>query len=68
MVCWRGQEVNAEDDKFFTILKDKHKHDTTDNGKSDYDANMYDWGNDRALREALEKIINFDGVEIPICG
>lgn len=29
---------------------------------------MYDWENDRALREVLEKIINIDGIEILICG
>ena len=29
---------------------------------------MYDWENDKALRDALEKIINFDGIEIEIVG
>ena len=29
---------------------------------------MYDWENDRSLREVLQKIINFDGIEILICG
>lgn len=29
---------------------------------------MYDWENDKALREVLQKIINFDGIEILICG
>ena len=62
------QEVNAEYDKLFKVLKDKHDNDTTDGEKSDYDANMYDWENDKALREVLEKIINFNGIEILICG
>lgn len=35
---------------------------------SSYNANMYDWENDKALREVLQKIINFDGIEITICG
>ena len=29
---------------------------------------MYDWENDRSLREVLQKIINFDGIEIEIVG
>ena len=29
---------------------------------------MYDWENDKALREVLEKIINFSGVDIEIIG
>lgn len=62
------QEVNAEYDKLFKVLKDKHDSTAKDNEKSDYEANMYDWENDKALREVLEKIINFDGIEILICG
>lgn len=62
------QEVNAEYDKLFKLLKDKHDNNTMDGVKSDYDANMYDWENDKALREVLEKIINFNGIEILICG
>ena len=29
---------------------------------------MYDWENDKALHEALEKNITFEGIEILICG
>ena len=29
---------------------------------------MYDWENDKALREVLQKIINFDGIEIELVG
>ena len=62
------QEINAEYDRLFKSLKDKHDSKATDSSKTDYNANMYDWENDKALRDALEKIINFDGIEILICG
>ena len=78
--------VNAEYDKLFKILKDRHEsnssYSTSNSGSTDdsdntndsstkqsaYDKNMYDWENDKAIREALEKIINFDGIEIEIAG
>lgn len=66
--------INAEYDKLFKVLKDKHESKSADdsgnaNAKtSDYNQNMYDWENDKALREVLQKIINFDGIEIEIAG
>ena len=68
------QEINAEYDRLFKLLKDKHenKSDKTADGtaskQTSYNANMYDWENDRSLREVLQKIINFDGIEIEIVG
>ena len=68
------QEINAEYDRLFKVLKDKHESksdkttDSTANKQTSYNANMYDWENDRSLREVLQKIINFDGIEITICG
>lgn len=65
------QEINAEYDRLFKALKDRHesKSDSTANtNKSEYSQNMYNWENDKALREILEKIINFDGIEIEIAG
>ena len=68
------QEINAEYDKLFKILKDRHEskstggHNDQNTKQSDYSQNMYDWENDKALRETLEKIINFDGIEIEIAG
>ena len=61
------QEVNAEYDKLFQMLKNKHENDTTKEQTS-YNQNMYDWENDRVLREVLAKIIHFSGIEILICG
>lgn len=66
--------INTEYDQLFKILKNKHESKSTDdsgnaNAKaSDYNQNMYDWENDKALREVLQKIINFDGIEIEIAG
>lgn len=49
------QEINAEYDRLFKILKDKHESKTAEGNRSDYNPNMYDWENDKALREILEK-------------
>ena len=68
------QEINAEYDRLFKVLKDKHESksdktaDSTAHKESSYNANMYDWENDKALREVLQKIINFDGIEIELVG
>lgn len=65
------QEINAEYDSLFKILKNKHdssQQDNTNNTESTYSKNMYDWENDKALREMLEKIINFNGIEIEVIG
>ncbi len=66
------QEINAEYDRLFKVLKDRHESKTANsnerNTKTDFNANMYDWENDKALREMLEKIINFNGIEIEIIG
>jgi len=63
------QEINAEYDKLFKILKDRHESKSADNTskQSGYNA-KYDWENDKALREVLQKIINFAGIEIEIVG
>lgn len=72
------QEINAEYDRLFKAMKDSHESKSADNnGKADTSMDntssfcndsMYDWENDKALREALEKIIVFEGIEILICG
>lgn len=65
------QEINAEYDRLFKALKDRHESksdSTTNTNKSEYSQNMYNWENDKALREVLEKIVNFDGIEIEIAG
>lgn len=68
------QEINSEYDRLFKVLKDKHESksdkttDSTAHTGSSYNANTYDWENDRSLREVLQKIINFDGIEIELVG
>lgn len=69
------QEINAEYDRLFKMLKDRHEsksadgsQDNASGAKSAYNANMYDWENDKALREILQKIISFNGIEIEIIG
>lgn len=62
---------NTEYDKLFKILQDKHNNSNvndTDNASTDYNNTIYDWENDVALREMLEHIINFDGIDIEIIG
>lgn len=64
--------INAEYDNLFKILKAIHKTKSADSNqndtKADYNANMYDWENDKALREVLQRIIKFDGIVIEIIG
>ena len=65
------QEINVEYDRLFKRLKDRHESNSTDNQntqQSEYSKNMYDWENDKALREVLKKIINFNGIDIEIAG
>lgn len=65
------QEVNTEYDKLFKILKYHHdnaQQDSTNNTESEYSKNMYDCENDKALRDVLNQIINFNGIDIEIIG
>ena len=65
------QEVNTEYNKLFKILKNHHdnaQHDSTNNSESEYSKNMYDWENDKALRDVLNQIIKFNGIDIEIVG
>ena len=66
------QEINAEYDKLFKMLKDRHESKATDGNqdsdKSDYNNMKYDFSEDAKLREVLQKIINFDGINIEIVG
>lgn len=63
--------INVEYEALFKRLKDVHdakQTDTADGKETAYNAHMYDWENDVALREVLQKVINFSGVEIEIIG
>ena len=65
------QEVNAEYDQLFKLLKNKHETghtDKTDANKSTYDNMKYDFTEDAKLREMLNKIISFHDITIEIVG
>lgn len=63
------QEINAEYDQLFKVLKDKHESKaTTDSEKESYDKMKYDFSEDIALREILQKIIGFSEITIELCG
>lgn len=62
------QEINAEYDKLFKALKDRHDNKATDNDKTSYENMKYDFTEDIKLREMLNKIIGFHGITIEICG
>ena len=62
------QEINAEYDQLFKVLKDKHESKTADGDKATYDNMKYDFTEDKALRDILQKIIGFSDITIELCG
>ena len=66
------QEINAEYDKLFKALKDRHESKATynkeSNAKTDFNNMKYDFSEDAKLREMLNKIIHFDAITIEIIG
>ncbi len=66
------QEINAEYDQLFKILKARHEgstHDTMeDSDRTDYNSMKYDFSEDQKLREVLQRIIILDGISIEIVG
>ena len=65
------QEINAEYDRLFKGLKDRHEKtaDSKDEGtRADFNKMKYDFTEDAKLREMLGKIIGFDGITIEIIG
>lgn len=66
------QEINAEYDRLFKMLKEQHESKSADgnqgSNKSAYNNMKYDFSEDAKLREVLQKVINFDGINIEIVG
>lgn len=64
------QEINSEYDRMFKILKDQHENNNADqaNTNTDYNNMKYDFAEDEKLREMLNKIIHFDGIDIELVG
>ena len=65
------QEINAEYDRLFKVLKDRHEKSADsneNNAKTAFNNMKYDFTEDAKLREMLGKIIGFDGITIEIIG
>ena len=66
------QEINAEYDRLFKVLKDRHESKSADskenNTKTDFNNMKYDFSEDAKLREVLQQIIAFEGINIEIVG
>lgn len=64
------QEINAEYDRLFKQLKNRHesKQASTDGAKADFNNYKYDFEADEKLREVLQKIISFANINIEIVG
>ena len=64
------QEINCEYDRMFKVLKDRHENNNADcgNAESNYNNMKYDFAEDEKLREMLNKIIHFEGIDIELVG
>ncbi len=65
------QEINAEYDRMFKILKNQHENNFYSKRAStntEYNNMKYDFAEDEKLREMLNKIIHFDGIDIELVG
>ena len=60
------QEINAEYDNLFKMLKGKHDSKATDSDKTSFDNMQYDFAEDEKLREMLEKIIGFSSITLEV--
>ena len=66
-----AKQINAEYEKLFKVLKDKHESKASDRAEANsktYNDNMYNFEEDAKLREVLQKIIHFTDITIEICG
>ena len=64
------QAINAEYDSLFKVLKNIHENSNTGNSSAKYGYNnmKYDFTEDGLLREMLNKVINFSGIDIELVG
>lgn len=64
------QEINAEYDRLFKVLKDRHEKqpDGRADNKTDFSNMKYDFAEDELLREMLSKVIHFSDITIEIIG
>lgn len=63
------QEINAEYDQLFKLLKDRHKQNTDkEEHKTSYSNMKYNFEEDELLREMLAKVIRYSDITIEIIG
>ena len=65
------QEINAEYDRLFKVLKDRHEKSADNkesNAKTDFNNMKYDFTEDELLREMLQKVIHLSDITIEIIG
>ncbi|MBD5497438.1 MAG: DnaJ domain-containing protein [Lachnospiraceae bacterium] len=66
------QEINAEYDQLFKVLKNRHESKSADSkegtAKTDFHNMKYDFTEDAKLREVLQQIITFEYINIEIVG
>lgn len=65
------QEINAEYDRLFKVLKDRHEKSTDNKGnntKTDFNNMKYDFSEDELLRDMLQKVIHLSDITIEIIG
>jgi len=63
------QQINAEYDRLFKILKDRHESKTADSSNNNSAENMkWNFAEDELLREMLAKVIHFADITIEIIG
>lgn len=62
------KEIIAEYEKLFSFLKDNAKYNKTDKEETRKHEREYDYKTDKAVRDAIERIIRFSGLKIEIVG
>ena len=63
------QEINAEYDQLFKLLKDRHEQNTDkEEHKTSYSNMKYNFEEDELLREMLTKVIHYSDITIEIIG
>lgn len=59
--------INVEYEQLFKTLKNRHENKASSTG-STHKESFYNFEEDEKLREILNKVINFEGITIEICG
>ena len=60
--------INVEYEQLFKILKNRHESNSTGAESNTSENVKWNFEEDEKLREVLQKIINFEGISIEICG